>query len=293
LRRDALHLSRAQAEEEQRRRRMEAAEREVRELQAELTPFLRRYDKEGRMKASECLRAVQEWETEYLRLCREAEQKREALLRFIREKQLNDATEEVALDGYAALEAKERALLGRLTELQEQKRERTLHIERLSQDADRIPELADRVTALEEELALARANADTVASTMKYLEEAKTALSTRYLGGMQESFTKFLSHLTQTAPDAVMDASFDVRLREGGQTRPMESFSRGWRDAVEFCTHLSLTDALYKDGEKPFLLLDDPFVNLDDERLPAARALLEELASDYQILYFVCHKDRI
>ena len=73
----------------------------------------------------------------------------------------------------------------------------------------------------------------------------------------------------------------------------MESFSRGWRDAVEFCTRLSLTDALYKDSEKPFLLLDDPFVNLDDERLPAARALLESLAADYQILYFVCHKDRI
>lgn len=293
LRRDALHLSRLQAEEAQRRRRMEAAEREVRELQAELTPFLRRYDKEGRLKASECLRAVQEWETEYLRLCREAEQKREALLRFIHEKQLNDATEEVALDGYAALEAKERALLGRLTELQEQKRERTLHIERLSQDADRIPELADRVTALEEELALARANADTVASTMKYLEEAKTALSVRYLGDMQKSFSAFLEELIATEPpESVMDASFEVKLREGGKTQTLESFSQGWRDAVRFCTRLSLTDALYAEGEKPCLILDDPFVNLDDCRMEAAKRLLVSLSSRYQVVYMVCHTDR-
>ena len=89
-----------------------------------------------------------------------------------------------------------------------------------------------------------------------------------------------------------MDTSFEVRLREGGQTRSMESFSRGWRDAVEFCVRLSLTDALYTEGEKPFLLLDDPFVNLDDRRLMAARALLEQLAERYQILYLVCHSER-
>lgn len=294
LRRDALHLSRAQAEEEQRRRRMEVAEREVRELQAELTPFLRRYDKEGRLKASECLRAVQEWETEYLRLCREAEQKREALLRFIREKQLNDATEDVAeAEGYAALEAKERALQGRLTELQEQKRERTLRIERLSQDADRIPELADRVTALEEEYETARANADTVARTMKYLEEAKTALSVRYLDDMQKSFSAFLEELIATEPpESVIDASFEVKLREGGKTQTLESFSQGWRDAVRFCTRLSLTDALYAEGEKPCLILDDPFVNLDDCRMEAAKRLLVSLSARYQVVYMVCHADR-
>ena len=183
---------------------------------------------------------------------------------------------------------------GRLTELQEQKRERTLHIERLSQDADRIPELADRVTALEEELALARANADTVASTMKYLEEAKTGLSTRYLDGMQSEFQKYFGILTEgQAPESVMDTSFSVSLREGGKTRAMESFSRGWRDAVQFCIRLSLTEALFAEGEeKPFLLLDDPFVNLDDSRMAAARRMLNQLAEQYQIVYMVCHKDR-
>ena len=140
----------------------------------------------------------------------------------------------------------------------------------------------------------ARANAATVAHTAKLLEEAKTALSTRYLDGMQASLTEFLSTLVgNNAPEARMDTSFDVRLREGGQTHTMESFSRGWRDAVQFCVRLSLTDALYKESECPFLLLDDPFVNLDDERQAASRALLESLSNRYQILYLVCHKERV
>ena len=111
---------------------------------------------------------------------------------------------------------------------------------------------------------------------------------------MQKSLDEYLGDLTQKkAPEATMDTSFEVRLREGGETRTMESFSKGWRDAVQFCVHLSLTAALFAEGETPFLMLDDPFVNLDDQRLSAARGLLERLAEKYQILYFVCHKDRI
>ena len=147
---------------------------------------------------------------------------------------------------------------------------------------------------MKEQIDEARANYTTLMHTAKFLEEAKTALSTRYLDGMQKSFTGFLTDLIgENSPEALMDTSFDVRLREGGQTRTMESFSRGWRDAVQFCVRLSLTDALYADTEPPFLLLDDPFVNLDDTRLAAARALLDKLSQTHQILYLVCHKDRV
>ena len=110
---------------------------------------------------------------------------------------------------------------------------------------------------------------------------------------MQSSLEQYLGALTEVAPETVMDASFEVHLREGGKTRPIESFSRGWRDMVEFCTRLSLSDALYRETEKPFLLLDDPFVNLDDDRMTAARALLDRLSEQYQILYLVCNTDRV
>ena len=130
--------------------------------------------------------------------------------------------------------------------------------------------------------------------TLSLLEDSKAALSTRYLDGMQDSFADFLAMLVgDEAPESMMDDGFEVRMNGGGQTRTMESFSRGWRDAVQFCIRLSLTEALFAEGsEKPFLLLDDPFVNLDDARMAAARRMLNQLAEKYQIVYMICHKDR-
>lgn len=64
------------------------------------------------------------------------------------------------------------------------------------------------------------------------------------------------------------------------------------RDAILVCTRLALADALFE-GEKPFLVLDDPLVNLDDEKQKNAGALLRAAAEDYQILYFVCSRSRM
>ena len=98
--------------------------------------------------------------------------------------------------------------------------------------------------------------------------------------------------MDKDAPESVMDTSFKVKLRESGKTQHPESLSQGWRDAVQFCVRLSLTEALYAEGEVPPIILDDPFVNLDERRLTAAKRLLVSLAQKYQILYLVCHAER-
>ena len=50
-------------------------------------------------------------------------------------------------------------------------------------------------------------------------------------------------------------------------------------------------DALFE-GEQPFLILDDPFVDFDDMHLQEARKLIKEIAKNKQIIYFVCHSSR-
>ena len=285
-----LELERA---EERRLTDRENTERELRELKDRLLPFLRRYDPSGRLHARECLETIGERLTEHRRLSSEVARKERELKAFIAEKKLDQPSALADVETFDRLAEEEKELQVRAGELHAQRATLKSAIDRLAADTDRIPELETDLAYFGERLAEAKANANTVKNTAKFLEEAKNALSTRYLDGMQDSFEKFLDLLTGgTAPEAMMDTSFEVRLREAGQTRTMESFSRGWRDAVEFCTRLSLTDALYEEGEKPFLLLDDPFVNLDDTRLAAARKMLEKLANQYQILYLVCHSDR-
>ena len=57
------------------------------------------------------------------------------------------------------------------------------------------------------------------------------------------------------------------------------------------CMRFALVDALFT-GEKPFVILDDPFVNLDDRHTKEALALLRKLAEERQILYLVCNSSR-
>ena len=295
LRRDVARITRATAETEQRTRRRDAALAEQKRLQAELTPFLRYFDPDGKMKPAECLDRVQEWETEYRRLSRRIPQLREELTNFIAEKGLSHHTEttDAFLPDVDALTARERTLQKELSELQSRQAELTSHIARLATDAERLPEVEATVRALEEELLVSRANSATIANTAQFLEEAKSGLSTRYLVDMQNSFSAFLQTLMEKdAPESVMDTSFKVKLRESGKTQHPESLSQGWRDAVQFCVRLSLADALYAEGEKPPIILDDPFVNLDERRLEAAKRLLVALSGKYQILYLVCHAER-
>ena len=295
LRRDVARISRSMAEAAQRERRRDAALAEQKRLQAELTPFLRHFDPDGTMKPSECLNRVQEWENEYRRVSRRIPELCEELSRFVAEKGLQADTEQanLTLPDMDLLNLRERSLQKELTELQSRQAELKSHIGRLATDAERLPEIEASVRALEEELGIARANNTTISNTAQFLEEAKAGLSTRYLADMQTSFSSLLAKMMDgDTPESVMDTSFKVKLREGGKTQHPESLSQGWRDAVQFCVRLSLAEALYTEGEVPPIILDDPFVNLDERRLAAAKQLLVALSQKYQILYLVCHTER-
>ena len=290
--RDAEMQARFTAEDRKRQYDRAVAEETLDELNNQFIPFLRRYDAKGALPARECLDLIEAKREEYNRVCKEITRREGELKAFITQKKLDEISpDDPGL--YERLTDEENELQERFADLQKRKTVMQNSIERLTAETDRIPELIAQLNQLKEQLAVSKANYDTVTKTLALLEESKTSLSTRYLDGMQKSFESFLKMLVgEDAPDAMMDESFEIRMNGGGQTRTMESFSRGWRDAVQFCVRLSLTEALYTEGEKPFLLLDDPFVNLDDRRLAAARAMLDRLASDYQIIYMVCHEER-
>ena len=57
------------------------------------------------------------------------------------------------------------------------------------------------------------------------------------------------------------------------------------------CMRFALVDALFT-GEQPFVILDDPFVNLDDRALPQVLRMLRKLGKRKQILYLTCHSSR-
>jgi len=40
-------------------------------------------------------------------------------------------------------------------------------------------------------------------------------------------------------------------------------------------------------------IMDDPFINLDEEKTQGGLTLLDEVAKEYQVVYFSCHRSRM
>ena len=89
--------------------------------------------------------------------------------------------------------------------------------------------------------------------------------------------------------------SFDIHnnllKNEAGQYREIRFLSSGCKDLAGICMRFAFIDSMYKD-KKPFIILDDPFVNMDTFSINNAHRLIEKLAKKYQILYFTCHNSR-
>ena len=128
--------------------------------------------------------------------------------------------------------------------------------------------------------------------TQEYLTKAKEQFTARYMDPIANGFSKYYQMLTGDDSNAwVIDANINLKMKEQGELRDTRWLSAGYQDLLGVCMRLALVDTMYKE-EKPFLILDDPFVNLDKEKVEAGNQLLLEVAKEYQVIYFTCHDSR-
>jgi DNA repair exonuclease SbcCD ATPase subunit len=117
---------------------------------------------------------------------------------------------------------------------------------------------------------------------------AQNSLHEKYIGPMETSFNAYAEKINRfVKEDATINFSFDVRYENGTK----EHLSEGLRACLALCMRLAVIDNMYPD-EKPFLILDDPFVNLDATNIESAIKVLRELSNEIQIIYFSCHESR-
>ena len=206
------------------------------------------------------------------------------------EQELSCPVREPELDG-AALKQEESRLLEEGTHLTRQLLQKRQQAQDLRNQVEQIPALQDQLELWQTRKTQGQKNAGLLDDTMDFLQRAKDSLSGNYMGPIQQSFRSYLTALGREDEKFLMTPDLDIQLERQGQSRELGYFSAGQADLVMLCMRFALVDALFT-GEKPVVILDDPFVNLDDRHTEEALALLKELAKERQILYLTCNSSR-
>ena len=168
-----------------------------------------------------------------------------------------------------------------------------------SRQVDRLREEADQVAEEEEDLAIVRASYqeeyrkyELLKHTRFYLEQARVSFTSRYTEPVRKGFWKYYGMLAgEGAMDYHIDANANVTVDAMGMQRDPRFLSYGYQDLVGICMRMALVDAMYRE-EKPFIIFDDPFASLDEDKMEKAKEFLDAIGREYQVLYFTCHGSR-
>ena len=109
---------------------------------------------------------------------------------------------------------------------------------------------------------------------------------------MIQGFNKYLDIIDNKNMNTNVDIKLDVKVDVNGAQKEIKYFSAGYKDLIYICMRFSLINALFKE-ESPFVVLDDPLVNLDEEKIKKALEVINKFAEKYQIIYFVCNESRV
>lgn len=163
----------------------------------------------------------------------------------------------------------------------------------LVQEVDKIEDIESEITQLEIDVEDLQKKHNLLTLTKECMLEAKENLAEKYMGDMSLNFKKYLKELNSHKTDSYqIDINLDVKVEHEGELYDGSQLSRGMKDLVQLCLRMALVESVYKDVEKPILVLDDPFINLDNTRLNNAVELLKKISQEYQIIYFICHNSR-
>ena len=124
--------------------------------------------------------------------------------------------------------------------------------------------------------------------TEEFLLLAANNLSRRYVEPVQQKFDEFYKKFF-IKDDIIVDANLNMLLKDNYFEEGY--LSAGLLDLVHICKRFALIDLIFK-KETPFVVLDDPFVNLDDKNLDIAKKIVQKLSEKYQIIFLTCHSSR-
>lgn len=157
--------------------------------------------------------------------------------------------------------------------------------ETLQDNKSRLEDAEERLAEYKEKRAI-------ISLAEDYIKAADAKLQQKYVAPVKDKFVEFSAPIEKALGEkVVMDKDFKIYFESGGEIRDDKHLSSGQRCILSLCFRLSLIDNAFG-GEKPFIIMDDPFVNLDKDHIEKTLEFLKSVSKDEQIIYFCCHESR-
>ncbi len=158
--------------------------------------------------------------------------------------------------------------------------------------AEELEDLEIQKSNCEEEITKINHKIKILKNTDAMLDGAKDELDSMFLDPIATTFRELSTSLNASELESFkIDTDLNIMIEHNGQTKELSYLSRGYQDIAYIIARIACVKSMFKDT-MPFVILDDPFVNLDSSKLKLAKAMLEELSKTYQIIYLVCHDSR-
>ena len=155
-------------------------------------------------------------------------------------------------------------------------------------DAEAVAGEAERLELWREQLATLERRARIYGQTLSAIEAAERATMQRATRYLEKHMVGDLEQVTAGRYRRVRvddtNLGIEVFAPERGDWVSVESLSQGTLDLVYLAARIGLVRLVTGDRRPP-LILDDPFVTLDDARAMRALELLKRISADFQVIY--------
>lgn len=159
---------------------------------------------------------------------------------------------------------------------------------------EEVSEIQNRLEQVEKDLAYFEKRVKILTKTQEFLSKAADDTAAMVSTVLKDDMEKYLPIITRDKYKKVkIDENFDIEVFEDSYKKwikPENNFSSGAIDQIYFLIRLAFFKLLLKKGSL-FLVLDDPFVNFDANRLEGVLEILKQEQVNYQILFFTNNRN--
>ncbi|MDK2830336.1 AAA family ATPase [Methanolobus sp. WCC1] len=166
-----------------------------------------------------------------------------------------------------------------------------LEIEKDASD-ESAEELEDRKKEAEAAFNKVLRKAEAIARIKEVAQDILEDMDSDTYGDLKKDLEEYISFMTDGRHSSVqMDEGKSVPcgfVRDDGAVLDYDLLSAGTKDVLSLALRLSMAKYFLQEANG-FLIMDDPFVDMDPERQQRTGELLRKFAEDKQVIIFTCH----